>query len=101
MLKPRNAGFVCGFPGQKRAMLWVRVQTLMSGNIALTGQVNEARANSVRIELLLGMTIQDLGRQVKTLKAALPRWYEKPTTVAFVTMLVTIWSVLKVVSISI
>ena len=60
-----------------------------------------ARQDSVDIEIARGRTIQGLEWDIVQLEKLVPHWWEKPATVMFATMMVTIWAVLKAVSISI
>jgi len=69
--------------------------------IVLKGELAKSRVDSLRIELLRGTTIQGLEWQLAQTIKMLPKWYEKPALVITVSVLVTIWAVLKAVSISI
>jgi hypothetical protein len=78
-----------------------KVRTLTARVISLEGDLAKARVDSMKIELLRATTIQGLNWKVGQLEKELPRWWEKPQFVVSVTVMVTIWAVLRMVSISI
>lgn len=84
----------------RAAAAW-KIRTQAAEIIELTRQVKTARGDSVTIELLRGITIQGLERDLQWVKSNLPHWYERPAVVVPVTAMIVIWAVLRMISLSV
>ena len=81
--------------------LVLKVRDLTKTIILKDDQISKARVDSLRLELLRASDVRELTLQNEWLKGELPKWYEKPAFVVPVAVLVTVWAVLRMITLSI
>jgi len=81
------------------ALVW-KIRELTTENILLNGQLKTARSDSMSMEKRIIVEQLAMRQEIEWLKGELPHWYEKPAFVVPVAVLVTVWAVLRVVSVS-